>query len=372
MKNIVNTDYNNCIVNVSCSILKYFDIEHSNNSLKVIDDILNQKKPRNVILLLCDGMGYNILNKYLNKNDFLIKNLYGSIDSVFPSTTAAATTSVLTGLYPNEHGWLGWDNYVKPIDKVVTMFLNKIKDTDEDAAKYNVSRKYFGYESIINKINNKSDCYARYISPFDYDIKYKINNLNDMFSSIKNNLNRKEKNYIYAYYPNPDEIMHEYGTDSIKAINNIKLLNNRIEKFCSKLEDTLVLVIADHGHINSSYFILEDYSDIFELLSHTTSIDSRSTMFFIKEGKNHEFEELFNKYFKDYFILLNKKEIIDNKIFGIGKNHELFESCLGDYIAVSIKDKNLKYINKDLLVSSHAGITSDETLVPLIIIDKTK
>ena len=36
-----------------------------------------------------DGFGNNIVNKYL-KNEFLERNNYGPISSVFPSTTTAA------------------------------------------------------------------------------------------------------------------------------------------------------------------------------------------------------------------------------------------------------------------------------------------
>ena len=45
-----------------------------------------------------------------------IKNRIKSITSVFPPTTTAATTSMLSGLNPNEHGWLGWDLYFKKED----------------------------------------------------------------------------------------------------------------------------------------------------------------------------------------------------------------------------------------------------------------
>ena len=44
-----------------------------------------------------------------------------NIDAVFPPT------SVLSGLNPIEHVWLGWDLYFREIDEVVTMFLNTKK-----------------------------------------------------------------------------------------------------------------------------------------------------------------------------------------------------------------------------------------------------
>ena len=46
------------------------------------------------------------------------------ITTVFPATTTAATTSIATGLNPVEHGWLGWNMYIEPIDETITLFRN--------------------------------------------------------------------------------------------------------------------------------------------------------------------------------------------------------------------------------------------------------
>ena len=48
-----------------------------------------------------------------------------------------------------------------------------------------------------------------------------------MFTKIENNLNKKEKNYIYAYYTNPDSIMHHTGTDSNETIECFKMINDK-------------------------------------------------------------------------------------------------------------------------------------------------
>ena len=63
---------------------------------------------KNIVLLLFDGMGISVLEKHLAPDSFLRKHLVCPISSVFPPTTTAATTSVLTGRTRIEHGWLGW------------------------------------------------------------------------------------------------------------------------------------------------------------------------------------------------------------------------------------------------------------------------
>ena len=121
---VVKNNYNECLTNLACSIRKYFELDYKHNTLKYIDDLLEEKKPKNVVCILLDGMGSNVIDRILNKDDFFIKNRKYVLNTVFPATTTAATTSMRTGLNPCEHGWLGWNTYIKPIDKLITLFGN--------------------------------------------------------------------------------------------------------------------------------------------------------------------------------------------------------------------------------------------------------
>ena len=121
MKKIVYPDYKNCIANVPNSILKYYGAELAGESLPLLDAQMT-KPYKNVVLLLLDGMGKYILEKHLSENGAFRKNVRGFYSSVFLSTTTAATTSLLSGLQPCEHAWLGWDCYYPQIDKNVTVF----------------------------------------------------------------------------------------------------------------------------------------------------------------------------------------------------------------------------------------------------------
>ena len=103
----IKINYNECLTNLSCSIRKYYGLDYKHNTLDYIDKLLEQKSPENVVLILFDGMGSKILDRVLDNDSFLIQNKYKDITSVFPTTTTTATTSVLTGLDPVGHGWLG-------------------------------------------------------------------------------------------------------------------------------------------------------------------------------------------------------------------------------------------------------------------------
>ena len=149
------TNYNKCLTNVANSILKYYDLKTYHSTLKELDDILEEKRYKNIILMLYDGMGSNILKRNLSSNSFLNKNKLMNIDAVFPATTTASTTSVLSGKNPNEHGLLGLDLYFKEFDKTISIFPNTIKDTNLLFSEQNVSEIKYQYTNIIKKVATK-------------------------------------------------------------------------------------------------------------------------------------------------------------------------------------------------------------------------
>ena len=368
---VLKNDYNECITNLACSIRKHFDLEYKHNTLDYVDKILDKNKPKNVVVILFDGMGSRILDRTLDKNDFFIKNKYKEITSVFPATTTAATTSMMTGLNPVEHGYTGWFSYIKPIDEVIALFTGENKVTQMPSDKWSdIKKKYFNYKIITEEINDAGKYRSRILFPFGED-SYK--DLDNMLSIIKEECAEEGKKFIYAYDEEPDHTMHDVGPDSDEVKKLIKIRNDKVEKLCDGLKDTIVFIVADHGHIKVDNIDLNDYPDVTGLLERTPSMETRAISFKVKVGKNKEFEEKFNKHFGKYFNLYNKSDIIDSKLFGDGDEHPLFRDAISDYIAIAENsNKSLVSEGDVILYSHHAGYTDDEVYIPLIIVNKVK
>ena len=366
----VKNNYNECLTNLANSIRKYFEIECKHNTIEYIDKLLEEKQPKNVIVMLFDGMGSRILDRTLDKEDFFLKNKYKDITTVFPATTTAATQSMRSGLNPMEHGWLGWNTYIAPIDKTITLFLNSEKGNEETSNEF-LSVKDKLYQDFIPSLINKEGKYwATELFPFGPD---KYENIDEMLSKIKELSKNEGKKYIYAYDDEPDHSMHDFGPDSQIAKDLIIERNKKVELLCEELEDSIIIVVADHGHIKVEHIYLNEYPEILNMLERTTSLEQRAVSFKVKENKKEEFQNLFNQLFGEYFNLYTKEDIIDSKLFGDGEANELFEQALGDYIAIAEKsNKCLVTDGDEVLVSQHAGYTDDEIYIPLIIIDKTK
>lgn len=364
----IKNNYNECITNLACSIRKYFDLEYHHNTISYIDNMLEEHNPSNVVVILFDGMGSKILERTLPNNSFLIKNKYKEITTVFPATTTAATTSMRTGLNPIEHGWLGWNTYIAPIDKTITLFLNSEKGKDEECVEFLSVKNMLVTKTLVDEINEKGKYKAVELFPFGEN---KYNDIDDMFNIICEETKKEGKKYIYAYDNEPDSTMHDFGPDSNEAKELIKIRNNKIEELCSKLEDTLLIIVADHGHIKCDNIFLNDYPKILNMLERTTSLEQRAVSFKIKEGLKEKFKNKFNELFGEYFTLYEKEDIIESNLFGDGTVNLLFEDAIGDYIAIAeTSNKCLVTDGDSVLVSQHAGYTDDEIYIPLIIINK--
>lgn len=310
-------------------------------------------------------MGSRILDRHLTNDEFFISNRLKEITTVFPATTTAATTSMITGLNPKEHGYLGWNVYIKQIDETISLFLNTKKGTEEISQKFLDNKdKLFKAKSIVEEINKQTNNHAIELFPFG-DNPY--NDLDDMLNIIKEETNKEGKRYIYAYDEEPDHTMHELGPDSKEVNELIKERQEKTENLCNNLKDTLVIVVADHGHIKVENIFLKDYPEITNLLERTTSLEERAMSFKIKDNLKEQFETKFNELFKDYYDLYSKEEVITSNLFGDGKESPIFKDAIGDYIAIAKTEKTLVNIDEDIMYSHHAGYTGDEIYVPLII-----
>ena len=87
-----------------------------------------------------------------------------------------------------------------------------------------------------------------------------------MFEKIEKLCNQDTKKYIYAYNDEPDHTMHDLGTDNAKIKDLITERENKIYELSKKLNDTIIFVVADHGHLNEEEIFLKDYPDIIKCL----------------------------------------------------------------------------------------------------------
>jgi predicted AlkP superfamily pyrophosphatase or phosphodiesterase len=390
--NIVYPDYKNSIVNLVSSILDVYDVKTDHPPLKQLN-VEDLKLKQNIIFFILDGFGMNLLKKFTSSTKFLKQNFVSPITSVFPSTTSAAITSLISGKTPWEHGAIGWTLYFKEFAKNIDYLPNwdSITTTTQDSDQYNII-DYVGADNIFDKISETTHKIQQYYlaheelsqSPniirnsgtaeiISYsDHKYLFETLNKLITKKKS-----DKKLIFVYSSSPDKIEHQHGVHADEVENFIKEIDSAFEKLSSQLAgtDTTILLTADHGliDINNYYYVNED-EKLFDSMIMPAFPEPRFISFFVKKHKMKQFEEAFQKY-EDKFLLFDREEFLKHKFLGVGKMHPKIDDFIGDYIAIAISDSAMKPIYmqngkwKKEFKAHHAGLTEDEMLVPLFKID---
>lgn len=363
---LVYPNINHCMLNTIASIRKQYNGQPQYALDEHMEQIFKEKVYKNVIVMLLDGLGENILEYNLEKDSFLKTHHLYTNTAVYPSTTAASTTATVSGLSPIRTGWLGWSNYFKEIKKNIVLFNGTDYFTDEPTGFSGFDA--LPYEPFYSDLNVNGSIHQPNFAKRKYQFKAILKH---SLKAIK----KKKQNVQYVYYTQPDGLMHEYGTFDERVIEVLKRMDEDLKWYSNKLpKDTLLIISADHGHTNVKPIDFYQCKTIYKMLLHKPANDSRCITFCVKEEYRKVFPEIFTSIFGYAYEILPSSEAIRLEYFGKKDEqvHTRAYDFLGDYVAVAKNEYyfNYKGENGEVFQSHHAGITADEMLVPVIVYRK--
>lgn len=395
-----------CISNIPKMVMSLFDLEKEKN-----DPLNNEwgnilKKPKKVILFLIDGFGFNKWIKH-QKNIPLLdlvtkKGTVLPLMSVFPSTTAAAITTMHSGVTPMEHGLPEWEVYFEEIDKIIiTLQFSPINGGYPDkmielgvnpkilfngeTIYQKLKRKKINSYVLLNEADSKS-VYSDLVHKGAKEVPYK--NATDLALNLKDLIcKNKTKSYYYAYWDMLDSISHKYGPDSIQYKTELENILHVINKnFIQKLDkktakETVIIFAADHGQVKVSpkkIIALDKYPKISKFLDRSKNGKKilpwgspRDLIIKIKPGKIEKAYKYLKTLLKNKATVLKTEEAIMEGFFGQGKPHKKFKKRMGDIIILPEKDymiwyDHIKGKKSEVLTSLgfHGGLSKNEIFVP--------
>lgn len=361
-------DYNNSLLALISSVLCHYGADTPHATLPCVDALLAEN-PRNVVIMLFDGMGTDAIETHLPADAFLRRHCRKTISSVFPPTTTAATVTMESGLSPAEHGWLGWSLYFSEIGDCVNLFPNSLtQGNGKKAAEYHVARTVLPYRTVFEKIGAASPAVgAHYVSPYTMPDMKTVPAVCDRVQAI---CGEEGMHYIYTYLPQPDYDMHDYGTKDARITRHITEINDAVAALAQALPDTLLIVTADHGLTDTRWRSLYAYPDVTDCLCRHPSIETRAMSLFVQDGRQAEFRDAFLAHFGDIYTLYTKEEVLSMYLFGDGNVHARTAGFLGDFLACATGDVSIDPAEvPDLhpFKASHGGMTPQEMNIPLII-----
>jgi hypothetical protein len=338
---------------------------------------------KNIVLIVIDGLGYECLTS-AGKSTGLYSHLQGRISSVFPSTTATAITTFLTGIAPQQHGLTGWHMYLRELGTVMAVLPFRPRLGAPRAEGFNTA-EVFDQRPIFDQLKVRSYVVVpSKIIDSVYNAAYSGSACRRAYSSSLQTLFRtvarvlrehNERKYVYAYYPELDRVAHEYGPASRKTQAHLAEIDLAFTQFLDQIKgsDTTVIMTADHGFIETKERIeLDNHPLLANALRLPLCGESRVAYCYVYPEKRALFEHYVENHLAGQATLLSSKELINRGYFGLGPPHPRLQERIGDYTLI-MKDG---YVIKDWLpgeeryrhIGVHGGMSAAEMYVPLIVV----
>jgi predicted AlkP superfamily pyrophosphatase or phosphodiesterase len=358
----------------------------------------------NVILVLCDGFGYNEWQRQRDHGFFGAISAKGTvrpISSVFPSTTAANLTSVSTGLTPQEHGLPEWYVYMQEIGRIiVTLPFTEVGDSGRDTLvgkfdprslfdgttiyqrlkRAGISSKSFAPRSLANTAYSKVSRAGSGVEPYA--------SASDLSVSLRRSVEgARGLNYFFVYWSNIDTIEHIYGPGTDEALVEGSIISQALyEGFLSKIDasaakKTIVAVTADHGQLQidpNKTLYMNRFSKLrkrFQKNPAGKSIppwgSARDSFMLVKDDAVDEAKSYLEEKLKGVASVIKTDDGIAAGLFGINRPSKRFRRRVGNLMVLPYDNKTVWYRypgeSKLKMGGHHGGLTEAETTIPLAV-----
>ncbi len=346
-------------------------------------DIQALRAARNVVLLIIDGLGYDYLSQH--PHSCLHRHLHANITSVAPPTTAAAVSTFLTGLAPQQHALTGWFTYLRELGSVVTVLPYVLRAGGPPLGESNrPATALLNLPSFFDRLT--VDCYS--VMP-DWMLSSEFNRMltgratavpysgyQHCFDEVARLCRLSSKKYLYAYWAGFDGLAHEHGVASKEVAAHFQALDRAFEKLLGELQgsDTILLVCADHGFIDAPAgrrLNLADHPPLKACLQAPLCGEPRLAYCYVRHDKRRQFESYVEQNLSHAAELFVSQTLIEKHLFGLGKPHPELSARVGDYTLVM---KENYVITGQLpgdaplqMVGYHGGLSHAEMHVPLVL-----
>lgn len=213
-----------------------------------------------VVVVVVDGYGFNSWRRDRERFEFLTElteqGTVTPLTSIYPSETAAAMTTFETGDLPCEHGRIGWNVYDPRTDRSFLALTGEIKHGEDPDSL--ASEAFDGVEFLYPELAAAGvDCHR--LQPFHGEAEGVTHHTYDELAGTGSRLagivdESRDPAYLYAYVPHVDTVSHESGTESEAFQRILGQVLSELSVFVDELgraDDTLLVVTADHGHVDT-------------------------------------------------------------------------------------------------------------------------
>ena len=340
---------------------------------------------RNIVLLVIDGLGYDYLAG-AGAGGALQRHLKARLTSVFPSTTATAVSTFLSGVGPQQHALTGWHIWLRELGCTAATLRFRARHGGEPFSKAGVApRSVYTAQPMFDRLAAKSHVVSPdTIIDSDYNVAHcgaavrrPYKELPEMFAAVGEIVrSSKERTFVHAYTCDFDAAAHTFGCASPELQNTFRRIDAAFARFLDEIagSDTLVIAVADHGFIDSpkaACIELADHPQLAETLMLPLCGERRVAYCYVQPGQQDAFERYVQSRLSDCAKLYRSTDLIAQGWFGLGPAHPRLAERVGHYTLLMKDNYTIKdWIageSQHLTVGVHGGVSAAEMHVPLIL-----
>lgn len=326
------------------------------------------------VVLVVDGLGAHNLSARAGHARFLGRT-GGKKDvarTVFPSTTAAALTSLLTGTEPGEHGIVGYRARIPGTDDV----LNQLRGWDTDGLPLSFQRAtplatasgrpFFA----VSKAEYENTGFT--IATLAGAEFHGVDDVTERFLAAADLAARTPGSITYLYAPELDGLGHRHGWQSDQWLVGLEKLDAATADFARALAPGVgAVVTADHGMVDvprHRHVLLQDGDPLLDGVR-LIGGEPRMLHLYAEPGAAQSVWERWREEEASRSWVLSRDEVISSGL--LGPVDAEVAPRIGDVVVAAragivYYDDRVADKASQKMIGQHGSLTPEERTVPLL------
>jgi hypothetical protein len=362
---------------------------------------------RRVVVVLLDAFGWQLVERH-QSHPFLDRFArHGSVTrltSQFPSTTSAHITTLYSDLPVGQHGVFEWFYYEPLVDAMIAPLLFSYAGDEHRETLQATGIKpedLFPHSSLVHRLANQGvastiflpkelvgSSYTSYLMRGGQVMPYIT--LPEALVNVAHLLRYGPAPLcIFLYFSAIDSLSHGYGPGSAQASAEAASMLSALERWLRlelpvDLDDTLLLVTADHGQIevNPAQAIYLNHLAQFDSLEPLLRRNRggrllvpggscRDMFLYVDPERLEEAEHILGQALGERADVRRVSDLGARGLFGPPPVSDVFMARVGELVILPRNHETVWWYEKDRFEQRfkghHGGLTQDEMEIPLLL-----